>query len=78
MLDEIKFVKDWFAEVQDKGAPGRVRQVAFRKGAKLRAEIRLVDGGHEQSADLRLADGTTALGVPLASITVVAKKSLAA
>jgi hypothetical protein len=65
MLDEFEFVLDWFAEVQDQGAPGRLRQVAFRKGKRLRAEVRPVEDGNGQLADLRLADGTTALRVPL-------------
>ena len=48
MSQVIQFVQDWFAEVEGKGTPGRLRQVAFRRGARLRAEVRpLADGGSE-------------------------------
>ena len=78
MLDDIEFVRDWFAEVQDKDTPGRLRQVAFRKGARLHAEIRPGTDGNGELADLRLADGTTATRVPLSHFAVVQRKSLAA
>ena len=78
MLDDIEFVLDWFAEVQDKGVPGRLRQVAFRKGTRLRADVCPVEDRNGQLADLRLTDGTTALRVPLSRIAVVHQKSRAA
>ncbi len=71
MPEVIEFVKDWFAEVESD--PGRLKQVAFRRGARLKAEVILVNGGEEDilAADLRLADGTTARHVPLSRIAVV-------
>jgi hypothetical protein len=70
MRDVIEFVHDWFAEVET--VPGRMRQVAFRKGMSLQAEIRRsksVNG----SANLHLADGTVAVGVPVWCISVRAQ-----
>ncbi len=78
MPDVIEFTHDWFAEVES--TPGRLKQVAFRKGARLRAEVRHVVGseGIAEAADLRLADGTTALRVPLSCMAVVKGQSRAA
>ena len=61
----IEFVHDWFAEVET--FPGRLRQVAFRKGMKCVAEILpvSVERNAAESASLRLLDGTIALHVPL-------------
>ncbi len=70
MLDAIEFVHDWFAEVET--VPGRMRQAAFRKGSTLRAEIRPVQG-RKGNANLHLADGTVAVGVPLWCISVGAQ-----
>ena len=73
----IEFVHDWFAEVES--APGRLRQVAFRRGAMVHAEIRPLDSGKRAapSANLRLADGTTVLDVPLSCISVVGDRARA-
>ena len=78
MREIIEFVQDWFAEVED--APGRLRQVAFRKGVRLSAEVRHADSGQglPETADLCLADGTTALRVPLLRFAVVENQSRAA
>ena len=62
MRDVIEFVHDWFAEVET--VPGRMRQVAFRKGMFLQAEVRRGESVIG-SANLHLPDGTVALGVPL-------------
>ena len=71
MASVVEFVQDWFAEVE--GEPGRMRQVAFRRGIRVRAEVHLVNGGHElvEEADLVLADGTTARHVPLSRFAIV-------
>jgi hypothetical protein len=76
--EEIEFVHDWFAEIE--GAPGRLRQLSFRKGARMRAEVRHVprEKGRAEAADLRLADGTTALRVPLMRFRVVEDQARAA
>ena len=79
MPDVIEFVNDWFAEVE--GAPGRLNQVAFRKGTRLRAEVHAIakrGGRPAEMANLRLADGTTALEIPLSRITVIGEQSRAA
>jgi hypothetical protein len=78
MLNNIEFVRDWFAEVRDKGISGRLRQVAFRKGALLHAVIRPVDDEIEKLADLCFADGTTAVRVPLSCLAIVEQESRAA
>jgi len=78
MLTDIEFKVDWFAEVQDKDAPGRLRQVAYRKGTRLRAEVRSVEGENGPVANLRLMDGSTALGIPLSGLSLVDLKSHAA
>ena len=80
MSQVIQFVQDWFAEVEDKGTPGQLRQVAFRRGARLKAEVRPIDDGGErgEAADLRLANGTTALNVPLSRFAVVEGRARAA
>jgi hypothetical protein len=71
MSENIEFVKDWFAEVE--GEAGRLRQVAFRRGSRLRADVHRIgaSNGVPEAANLRLADGTTALHVPLFCIAVV-------
>ena len=70
MTNHIEFVQDWFAEVES--TPGRLRQVAFRRGEKLYAKVRPVvtNLGEAPSANLKLADGTTALHVPLSRFYV--------
>jgi hypothetical protein len=78
MSQVIEFTQDWFAEVEGSGTPGRLRQVAFRTGATLNAEVRPVDGEAEPTADLRLADGTTALHVPVSRFAVVGVRTKAA
>ncbi len=78
MTDNIEFIRDWFAEVQDKGSPGRLRQVAFRKGTTLRAQIRPIEGTNEKVVDLCLLNGTTALQVPVSQFVVVRRQSRAA
>jgi hypothetical protein len=76
-MPEVEFVADWFAEVER--GPGRMEQVAFRKGARVRAEVRpLQGGGKEERADLRLADGGIARAVPLSRIAVAAGQARAA
>ncbi len=77
MADNIVFVQDWFAEVES--APGRMRQVAFRRGARVRAEIQPVANGDNpaEMADLRLVNGMTARHVPLARIAVDTRKRAA-
>ena len=66
----IEFIQDWFAEVES--APGRLRQVAFRRGTKILAVVCpiLAPAERAPAADLRLSDGTTARGVPLAHFSV--------
>jgi hypothetical protein len=66
MAKLIEFTRDWFAEVES--APGRMRQVAFRRGTRCRAAVRPTDNSASDAptADLQLTDGTTARGVPLA------------
>jgi hypothetical protein len=67
----IEFVQDWFAEVE--AAPGRLRQVAFRRGDRLRADIRRIgdEVGSAEVADLGLADGTTALHIPVSRFALI-------
>jgi hypothetical protein len=77
MLEDIEFVLDWFAEVEDNAVAGQLREVAFRKGDKLRASVQ-PSAGRARVADLHLTDGTTALQVPLSRFTVGDNKSLAA
>jgi hypothetical protein len=74
----IEFVHDWFAEVE--GALGRVKQVPFRKGERVRAEIHPVDSvkGLPESAHLRLENGGTARHVPLARIAIIKEQARAA
>lgn len=69
MPEVIEFVHDWFAEVES--TPGLLKQVAFRRGVRVCAEVCRVNAGNglPQVADLRLADGTTILHVPLSRIT---------
>ena len=70
MPNLIEFVQDWFAEVET--FPGRLRQVAFRKGMKFVAEVSPV--GIEQnveSANLKMLDGTIAIHVPLSRFSQV-------
>ena len=71
MPEVIEFVKDWFAEVE--GEPGRLRQMAFLRGSRLRADVHRIDAnnGVAKVANLRLADGTTALHVPVSCIAVI-------
>jgi hypothetical protein len=78
MPEVIEFVEDWFAEIED--APGRLRQFAFRKGVTMIVEVRHADSakGLAEVADLRLADGTTALRVPLSLFAVVENQTRAA
>ncbi len=71
MSEAIEFVNDWFAEVES--VPGRMRQVAFRKGAKLQVEIHPIEEGTMLLADLGLEDGSIARHVPCAYFTVVGK-----
>ena len=78
MTDNIEFIRDWFAEVQDKGSPGRLRQVAFRKGTKLLAQVRPIDRSNGKLADLCLPNGTTALQVPVSQFVVIRQHSRAA
>ncbi|OWK42155.1 hypothetical protein FRUB_04233 [Fimbriiglobus ruber] len=70
MTNHIEFVQDWFAEVES--TPGRLRQVAFRRGEKLFAMVRPVvtNQGQAPSANLKLADGTTALHIPLSRFSI--------
>ena len=77
MSDYIVFVQDWYAEVES--VPGRMRQVPFRRGARLRAEIQPVANGDNppEVADLRLLNGTTARHIPLARIAVDHPKRVA-
>ncbi len=78
MPEVIEFVRQWFAEVES--TPGRLRQVAFRRGERLRAEVCNVKRvkGSGEVADLRLADGTTVLHVPLSLFTTVQGQARAA
>jgi len=78
MPELIEFVHDWFAEVES--TPGRLKQVAFRRGTRLRAHVRPVatEKGVAEVVDLRLADGTTALQVPVAHLAVVEERARAA
>jgi len=78
MLNNIEFIREWYAEVQDTGIPGRLRQVKFRKGALVRAVIRPVDDGTAKLADLCFADGTTAVRVPLSCVAIIEQESRAA
>ncbi len=78
MLNNIEFVRDWFAEVRAEGVPGRLRQVRFRKGAILRAVIRPVDDENGKLADLCFDDGTTAVRVPLSCVAIIVQESRAA
>jgi hypothetical protein len=74
----IEFVQDWFAEVES--IPGRMKQVAFRRGETVLAQV----GPHREikgeptTADLRLADGTTARHVPVSHFTVAQELARAA
>ena len=71
MSTVIEFVGDWFAEVE--GEEGRMRQVAFPRGTLIRADVKHAAKGPTalDTADLLLADGTTARRVPLARIAIV-------
>jgi hypothetical protein len=72
MLEDIEFILDWFAEIET--IPGRMRQVALRKGSRLRAEVcPIACRTGANLADLFFADGTVARNVPLARF-VIAKR----
>jgi len=75
MSKVIEFVGDWFAEVE--GEEGRMRQVAFRRGTLLRADVSHAAKGPNDTADLRLADGTTARHVPLSRIAIIGSSKAA-
>jgi hypothetical protein len=77
MHAEIEFVKDWFAEVQEKDSIGRLRQAAFRKGTRLRAKVLPIAGG-DGLVHLHLTDGSTALQVPLSCFALVGQTARAA
>ena len=68
-MKAIKFVSDWFAEVES--TPGRLQQIAFRQGEAVLASVYLNERkGSVSTANLRLANGTTAVRVPLSQFTV--------
>jgi hypothetical protein len=67
MHENIEFVHDWFAEVET--VPGRLKQVAFPSGTRLRGEVRRIG----KLADVCLADGTIARRIPLKHLVVVQK-----
>jgi hypothetical protein len=75
MSEVIEFVGDWFAEVE--GDVGRMRQVAFPRGTLLRADVSHAEKGPTDTADLHLADGTTARRVPLSRIAIVGSSKAA-
>jgi hypothetical protein len=78
MFKLVEFTQDWFAEVES--APGRMQQIAFRRGAKFRAVVCLTNNSADDTptADLQLIDGTTAKGVPLAHFSVANEMAHAA
>ena len=78
MTTVIEFVGDWFAEVE--GEAGRMRQVEFQRGTLLHARVSLAPTEAEpnDTADLHLADGTTARHVPLSRIAIVGASRAAA
>lgn len=70
----IEFLRDWFAEVENH--TGRLQQVAFRRGTTLLAVVS--PAGDGRTANLKLIDGRTARGVPVAHFIVVEESARAA